>query len=278
MRGKHGDGHGRVRRRRITPALAGKTCRICRRCSPVADHPRACGENPTRFCISITILGSPPRLRGKLAFISDSQTQGRITPALAGKTDFFTHDCFPDSDHPRACGENIPTSRPSALHFGSPPRLRGKRARAWHHQGADRITPALAGKTVKSKLLSMSKSDHPRACGENFHNRIKDGSWFGSPPRLRGKLYGCGLPSKCRRITPALAGKTCSRLVFCQAAQDHPRACGENYSCVSVLLHAFGSPPRLRGKRVGIYKSFSVGRITPALAGKTLRCPYFAML
>ena len=50
----------------ITPAHAGKTeaCHSNRRV--YQDHPRACGENWQAVLLSRSVLGSPPRMRGKL--------------------------------------------------------------------------------------------------------------------------------------------------------------------------------------------------------------------
>ena len=53
------------------------------------------------------------------------------------------------------------------LHEGSPPRVRGKQIQHRRARGAAGITPARAGKTRSSILNTVSRKDHPRACGEN---------------------------------------------------------------------------------------------------------------
>ena len=70
------------------------------------DHPRACGENPAGRTCSAGLRGSPPRVRGKLLFISSSLLRHRITPARAGKTLLHNWTKRLPQDHPRACGEN----------------------------------------------------------------------------------------------------------------------------------------------------------------------------
>ena len=71
---------------RITPARAGKTRPGALRSTPYSDHPRACGENsPTRTPV-YSVIGSPPRVRGKLDDIKGLAVDERITPARAGKT------------------------------------------------------------------------------------------------------------------------------------------------------------------------------------------------
>ena len=106
MRGKPPSLPSAFPRRRITPAHAGKTLKfLCFR-PPVADHPRACGENGVQFNQSGVWFGSPPRMRGKHAHILFENSVPRITPAHAGKTADSVPDHYGYTDHPRACGEN----------------------------------------------------------------------------------------------------------------------------------------------------------------------------
>ena len=49
----------------ITPAHAGKTAADAAGESVNGDHPRACGENKGGFSTRRTMMGSPPRMRGK---------------------------------------------------------------------------------------------------------------------------------------------------------------------------------------------------------------------
>ena len=71
---------------RITPADAGKTPSGARLILPLRDHPRGCGENITAPDELGNVLGSPPRMRGKLAQCAPETCENRITPADAGKT------------------------------------------------------------------------------------------------------------------------------------------------------------------------------------------------
>ena len=69
---------------------------------------------------------------------------------------------------------------------------------------------------------------------------------------MRGKLkLYCEIPA-CWRITPADAGKTIMLAPALHTHQDHPRGCGENIIMDSPNLRNAGSPPRMRGKRIGI--------------------------
>ena len=131
----------------ITPAGAGKTRISCLRILLQKDHPRRCGENmipPCRLCVN---TGSPPQVRGKRWKMGPEITGRRITPAGAGKTDFYKIRQKTFKDHPRRCGEN--TLRAALYEFppGSPPQVRGKPFRNDNFRFMLRITPAGAGKT-----------------------------------------------------------------------------------------------------------------------------------
>lgn len=69
----------------ITPAHAGKSNPRRGWSLWSQDHPRACGEKFPSKLLSVVILGSPPRMRGKARLHTDPHNKGRITPAHAGK-------------------------------------------------------------------------------------------------------------------------------------------------------------------------------------------------
>ena len=165
--------------------------------------------------------GKPPTLQ------STTQSVG-ITPAHAGKTNHSDRCNACVVDHPRACGENRRRFSKRAKRSGSPPRMRGKPLSRSSRTAGKGITPAHAGKTLRTTATEKQARDHPRACGEN-HKRKKRGiSKMGSPPRMRGK------PQKEEKrhikdgITPAHAGKTRQSRAARRSGRDHPRACGEN--------------------------------------------------
>ena len=68
--------------------------------------------------------------------------------------------------------------------------MRGKLGRGYIDMTAGGITPGHAGKTKSQSHLIPSTRDHPRACGENLQGGILIETPEGSPPRMRGKLFG----------------------------------------------------------------------------------------
>ena len=89
---------------------------------------------------------------------------------------------------------------------------------------------------------------------------------------MRGKLIAVKANQTGHRITPARAGKTLKVPVRHLAAEDHPRACGENAAQAGTIPRVKGSPPRVRGKQLYALDARQKSRITPARAGKTEIC------
>ena len=114
-----------------------------------------------------------------------------VSPAYAGKSK-VPDDCKADDE-------------------GSPPRMRGKVLNVINGVRAKRITPAYAGKSVRPRLLQMPTWDHPRVCGEKALASGTTTIWWGSPPRMRGKVSDGEIAKGKVRITPAYAGKRLKR-------------------------------------------------------------------
>ena len=187
-------------------------------------------------------------MRGKLSHRARGLSAHGITPAHAGKTlGVAAPKCF-CRDHPRACGENEQEKAGIFGEAGSPPRMRGKRARVQLRPLGQGITPAHAGKTSSRTPRTSRPRDHPRACGENRGRLLTLALYQGSPPRMRGKLRILKDVLPDAGITPAHAGKTGVALRADILLGDHPRACGENLLGTTARAAAAGSPPRMRGK------------------------------
>ena len=91
---------------RITPACAGKTLGGIHQSLTTRDHPRVCGKNLEYLLETLTLWGSPPRVREKpvSGFVVVSNVG--ITPACAGKTIRYKLPIRLSGDHPRVCGKN----------------------------------------------------------------------------------------------------------------------------------------------------------------------------
>ena len=85
---------------------------------------------------------------------------------------------------------------------------------------------------------------------------------------MRGKVVIDNTYNCISRITPAYAGKRCSKLLRTYNDKDHPRLCGEKGDFDEVSCWQAGSPPPMRGKDQFATDFFRNSRITPAYAGK----------
>ena len=127
MRGKDGETIWHAAYFGITPAYAGKSRLMISSMLRTWDHPRVCGEKPSK-------LGMRVRFPG-------------ITPAYAGKSPFKWFFQVVLGDHPRVCGEKHLAVTESELDTGSPPRMRGKGSAPPRGHPLPGITPAYAGKS-----------------------------------------------------------------------------------------------------------------------------------
>ena len=152
-------------------------------------------------------------------------------------------------------------------------------------------SPTCAGKRAWPYRPPTSGRDHPRVCGEKGQVLTTSEIKKGSPPRVRGKVvvrlvlgHSLGITPACAGkrpippsaacaatgITPACAGKRCVPSVQRLHPWDHPRVCGEKTRSCSQTTSNRGSPPRVRGKDLGITNAIKSYGITPACAGKRL--------
>ena len=147
-RGKRRGPVGRRSTLRLIPARAGKTRCQLDTAPRVRAHPRAGGENIASTGREVNRAGSSPRGRGKPRVDLHGVTPVGLIPARAGKTSCRARSRPSTPAHPRAGGENIPSTTTWWNVVGSSPRGRGKPERRRGRQQGDRLIPARAGKTV----------------------------------------------------------------------------------------------------------------------------------
>ena len=149
--------------------------------------------------------------------------------------------------------------------------MRGKGFPANSEKRASGITPAYAGKSVFNTKSITNNWDHPRVCGEKILEKLDEIYHAGSPPRMRGKVYGCLCLLFSIGITPAYAGKSQVGQACRVLCEDHPRVCGEKGKKLLDSHVPLGSPPRMRGKDANVALLNPAMGITPAYAGKSIR-------
>ena len=158
--------------------------------------------------VLLFMVGSPPRMRGKVKRNKRFQLADGITPAYAGKRPAAWAGAWRTGDHPRVCGEKGTGLTNVTSPMGSPPRMRGKAAPSSVAVMPCRITPAYAGKRPAPRGGGLWDQDHPRVCGEKSGRVRPWRKHKGSPPRMRGKVIRCEELARVVGITPACAGKS----------------------------------------------------------------------
>ena len=232
-----------------SPRVRGKHFVGIQNGTQVLDHPRVCGANRVDILPLFHVVGSSPRVRGKQAHCGGDELAERIIPACAGQTAVPDASSCLTADHPRVCGANSSSNAHNAPISGSSPRVRGK---LWLRGVAalrSRIIPACAGQTATSPLIFSMTTDHPRVCGANLGRVISGRPFYGSSPRVRGKLRDLLCRHAGFRIIPACAGQTCSQTPSRDRVSDHPRVCGANPVVPHRGGREAGSSPRVRGKQ-----------------------------
>ena len=228
--------------------IRGKSTALVFAAPTAKDHPRACGEKYLMVTVLPPLVGSPPRMRGKVRTADFGRHKAGITPAHAGKSDLKGKILTMIQDHPRACGEKYLVDFLQVLGVGSPPRMRGKERVSVQIVENIGITPAHAGKRAVFVGLCSFQQDHPRACGEKPPATPPLRLLRGSPPRMRGEDGALQLAAAFGRITPAHAGRSPCQTKICHCPQDHPRACGEKRFGEIVLRPPVGITPAHAGR------------------------------
>ena len=172
----------------------------------------------------------------------------RITPACAGKTMRRRLGWRRLWDHPRMRGEDYLPVGDGVGDVGSPPHARGRHGCVFGFVVFFGITPACAGKTAASVLLTHASWDHPRMRGEDLGSRRRRAWPAGSPPHARGRLTSRLNVLAMSRITPACAGKTAATCSTPWCTGDHPRMRGEDGVKTWPPSMRPGSPPHARGR------------------------------
>ena len=208
-------------------------------------------------------------MRGKHRDGRGQRASARLIPARAGKTPSTWGSPSRSRAHPRACGENARFPARGSNPAGSSPRVRGKHDLHHLRCNPNGLIPARAGKTDSPGPSGWFCWAHPRACGENKHNRYQSIPHAGSSPRVRGKRDAGRHVAAPRRLIPARAGKTTSSSTRRRVSTAHPRACGENFRLICSLFFPTGSSPRVRGKLLTLPVTNRFRGLIPARAGKT---------
>ena len=106
-------------------------------------------------------------------------------------------------------------------------------------------------------------------CGEHVEDESGETVCEGSSPHVRGAPAVARVVADHRGIIPACAGSTPEQYPVARGHWDHPRMCGEHETDRTIVAHAWGSSPHVRGALQGQAVRDRSGGIIPACAGST---------
>ena len=214
--------------------------------------------------------GTPPRGRGRRLSGREEGRGARNTPARAGTTPQRARRDTGPQEHPRAGGDDGNHGGCRDSNTGTPPRGRGRRHPLHPGRLPVRNTPARAGTTSAPSVSPTTRSEHPRAGGDDTFTVRHPLRERGTPPRGRGRLPLGVVHGAVPGNTPARAGTTYSLASARSTGTEHPRAGGDDLTGAGGERISYGTPPRGRGRRVGATLLGVQRRNTPARAGTTL--------
>ena len=143
----------------VHPRVCGGNCPAGHSLGVEGNTPAYAGKTQEEKGRKLIYMGTPPRMRGKPDAKAFWDSRERNTPAYAGKTKVPSTSWCALMEHPRVCGENAGESVWGDEALGTPPRMRGKRARASARGWLCGNTPAYAGKTLRHQHVYEPKPD-----------------------------------------------------------------------------------------------------------------------
>ncbi len=171
---------------RFIPTHVGNTARLCAQSNATRVHPHACGEHRPYTLIVRQSGGSSPRMWGTPYLCKVNLILSRFIPTHVGNTGDPAALSQMRSVHPHACGEHIVVSRIFSSTTGSSPRMWGTLTVAGYSSQLHRFIPTHVGNTVVYRMVFISITVHPHACGEHEYITPDPRSVPGSSPRMWG--------------------------------------------------------------------------------------------
>ena len=113
--------------------------------------------------------------------------------------------------------------------------------------------------------------DHLRVCGADVLRSYQTVMQLGSPPRVRSRLHDISQQLPYIGITSACAEQTSPKVSKNAVMEDHLRVCGADFVHFSTPAAPWGSPPRVRSRRLWRSRSWLSAGITSACAEQTKR-------
>ena len=232
------------------PACAGEPCCAAAWAAWAEVDPRVCGGARSRIWLEVTAEGRSPRVRGSLPCSRSIKRRRGSIPACAGEPRQPVLPWRRRKVDPRVCGGAQPVIRVGHQSEGRSPRVRGSQGTATTSKATTRSIPACAGEPSRPVGVFGFPEVDPRVCGGAHRDGIRQRSYQGRSPRVRGSRPSGVGDEKQRGSIPACAGEP-ARVVFTgKYHRVDPRVCGGAHLSYFFFLVAKGRSPRVRGSRL----------------------------
>ena len=196
------------------------------------------------------VVGSPPRLRGRIHLQAAGSGGDRFTPTPVGTIGRRAAAGGDPAVHPHARGDDLPTPTSYCPATGSPPRPWGRPVVLAVRVFRQRFTPTPVGTTIWRVARGTRSTVHPHARGDDVWHSRKTANGDGSPPRPWGRRTAR------RSGDPRLS--------------VHPHVRGDDSLKERKASRPVGSPPRPWGRLLGVSPIARLRRFTPTPVGTTL--------
>ena len=233
---------------RSIPACAGEPASFPVKIMPPPVYPRVCGGT----CV-------PPALQALRC--------GSI-PACAGEPRRGVLNGDVNAVYPRVCGGTGIAVLCFTSYRGLSPRVRGNPLVLVNGMYVIRSIPACAGEPHRGRVYQRGRKVYPRVCGGTVSQAMRDASYRGLSPRVRGNRRRAGRGGQGLGSIPACAGEPPCGGVLHSDRPVYPRVCGGTQIPNGPRHTAEGLSPRVRGnRRIPVVSVFPTGSI-PACAGE----------
>ena len=212
VRGNHNTISYEIRTSRYIPTRAGQPRPGRRPVGIPGVHPHACGATEQLLYRNHPLLGTSPRVRGNLPFLTMHSSILRYIPTRAGQPHRRRRTKNNRRVHPHACGATFKYKLRTSCRNGTSPRVRGNPIQLPLVTPAGGYIPTRAGQPGEVPRGRKRLAVHPHACGATYSSSFSSWSTAGTSPRVRGNRVRRDSHIRIRGYIPTRAGQPFSSM------------------------------------------------------------------
>ena len=123
--------------------------------------------------LTVSNVGSSPRVWGQADDLTDTNGGKRIIPTRMGTSDSLRNCIISNKDHPHAYGDKTIAIKPRLAVYGSSPRVWGQ-VKYWCNKILPLgIIPTRMGTSFTVRRIQRERWDHPHAYGDKYADMVR---------------------------------------------------------------------------------------------------------